>query len=259
MRQQTHVVDLLAKTPQAPTSSHRAKAQLPIDAVILAEGIGIKKSPWRIDTPQSLLRIGDKPLISYSLELMEKHRIPRVHIGLSTEENELSTYIEQLPAFKEDYSFMKFRKTKGSFEGMMTCEDFHNEYILAISGSVLTNLNLGALFHQLIEKNADMVIATVPYPVEIDYDILEMRGNIVTYLKPQPAIKVPINGGICLFKRSLLEMIPRYQYLESSDFTDLLLNAGKRIVSYPIQKYWLDIRGPQEYKQAQKDVLKYSL
>lgn len=259
MRQQTPVVDLLAKTPNIPTSTRTAKAMLPIDAVILADGIGVKRTPWSIDTPQSLLRIGDKPLISYMLELMSKHRIPRVHVGLSTEENELSTYIGQLPAFKQEYSFMKFRKTKGSFEGMMTCKDFQNDYILAISGSVLTNLNIGALFHQLIEKNADMVIATIPYPVEIDYDILGMRGNIVTYLKPQPAIKVPINGGICLFKRSLLKMIPRYQYLESSDFTDLLLNAGKRIVSYSIQKYWLDIRGPQEYKQAQNDVLKYSL
>ena len=259
MRQHTPVIDFLATRDTTPSSSNEALAPLPIDAVILSDGIGSKKVPWAMDTPKSLLRIGDKPLISYALELMRRHRIQQVHIGLPTEENELSQYIQQLPAFRKGYSFMKFKKTKGSFEGMTSRGEFYNDYILAISGSVLTNLNIGALFHQLTEKNADMVIATVPYPVEIDYDILGMRGNIVTDLKPQPAIRVPINGGVCLFKRSLLEMIPRYQYLESSDFTDLLLNAGKRIVSYPIQKYWLDIRGPKEYKMAQKDVLKYSL
>ena len=259
MRQHTPVVDLLATHDTTPRSSNETLAPLPIDAVILGDGIGSKKVPWAMDTPKSLLRIGDKPLISYALELMRKYRIHRIHIGLPSDENELSHYISQLPAFRKSYSFMKFKKAKGSFEGMTADGGFSNDYILAISGSVLTNLNIGGLFYQLKEKNADMVIATVPYPVEIDYDMLGMRGNIVTDLKPQPAIRVPINGGICLFKRSLLEMIPRYQYLESSDFTDMLLNAGKRIVSYPIQKYWLDIRGPKEYKMAQKDVLKYSL
>ncbi len=259
MRQRTPVIDLLATQSSSHLASPSIRPTLPIDAVILVDRIGVRKSPWMADTPKSLLRIGDKPLISYTLELLDKHRISHVHIGMSSEENELSTYVRQLPSFQENFSFVNFQKSKGSFEGMMASGQFQQEYILAMSGSVLTNLNIGALFHQLVEKNADMVIATVPYPVEIDYDILGMRGNIITYLEAQPIIKVPINGGVCLFKRSLLEMIPRYQYLESSDFTDLLLNAGKRIVSYSIQKYWLDIRGPEEYKQAQNDVLKYSL
>jgi NDP-sugar pyrophosphorylase family protein len=38
-----------------------------------------------------------------------------------------------------------------------------------------------------------------------------------------------------------------------TDLIDLLIQKGRRVVSFPVMEYWLDIGQPADYQQAQDD------
>ena len=52
-------------------------------------------------------------------------------------------------------------------------------------------------------------------------------------------------------KKELLELMPRNAFYNATDFIDLLIEKGKRVVRFPITGNWIDIGKPEDYKRAQ--------
>jgi NDP-sugar pyrophosphorylase family protein len=64
------------------------------------------------------------------------------------------------------------------------------------------------------------------------------------------------NAGIYLIKRKLLELIPKNTFFDATNFIELLIAKGYKVIQYPHTGYWIDIGKYEEYSRAQ-DLVKH--
>jgi NDP-sugar pyrophosphorylase family protein len=90
--------------------------------------------------------------------------------------------------------------------------------------------------------------------VNIPYAVLETaEGNIIN-LKEKPTYTYYSNGGIYLIKKSVLDFLPKNAHFNATDLIEQLIIAGKKVFSYPLVGYWLDIGCHQDFERAQVDI-----
>ncbi len=62
------------------------------------------------------------------------------------------------------------------------------------------------------------------------------------------------NAGIYLIKRKYIEMIQEGSFYNATDMVSDLISNGKKVITYPILGYWLDIGRHEDYAKAQEDI-----
>ena len=123
-----------------------------------------------------------------------------------------------------------------------------------MNSDLLTNINLEAMFNELVNNNADMIIATTDYKVQIPYGVVESNGNQITALKEKPIYTYYSNAGIYIFKKEMINFIPENTHFNATDLLEKGIANNKTILHYPINNYWLDIGKHIDFEKAQKDV-----
>jgi NDP-sugar pyrophosphorylase family protein len=134
-------------------------------------------------------------------------------------------------------------------------DGFAHDDILVMNSDLLTNIDFADFYTTFKEADADMAVAATSYHVDVPYAVLEVDGkNLATSLKEKPRYTYYSNAGIYFIKRDLLEMIPKGAFYDITDLMEAVLAANKKLITYPITGYWLDIGKPEDYKQAQEDI-----
>jgi len=142
----------------------------------------------------------------------------------------------------------------GTIGSVSLKEQFFNDYILVMNSDLLTNIDYEDMFKDFIVKNADMIVATTPYEVEIPYGVIETNGDNIVAIKEKPTYTYYSNAGIYMFKKEFVDLIPKGKYFNATDLMEALYSQDKKVVHYPIIDYWLDIGKPHDYEKAQKDI-----
>ncbi|MGZ4090238.1 MAG: sugar phosphate nucleotidyltransferase, partial [Bacteroidia bacterium] len=78
--------------------------------------------------------------------------------------------------------------------------------------------------------------------------------NLATSLKEKPRYTYYSNAGIYFLKKSLLALIPKNEFFDITDLMEAILASNKKLITYPITGYWLDIGKPEDFKKAQDDI-----
>jgi NDP-sugar pyrophosphorylase family protein len=145
-------------------------------------------------------------------------------------------------------------KPLGTLGSISKINNFQHEYVLITNSDLLTNLNYEHFFLEFLKQDADLAVVTIPYQVNIPYAVLETNNGNVVNFKEKPTYTYYSNGGIYLVKRSVLDLIPNDTHFNATDLMDKLISEQKKVFSYPMIGYWLDIGNPEDYKKAQIDI-----
>jgi dTDP-glucose pyrophosphorylase len=232
----------------------KVKTILPIDAVIMAGGVGSRLMPLTKDTPKPMLEVGGKPIMEYNVDLLKSFGISHLTLSVKYLKEIIENYYKDGSAKEMHISYVTEDEPLGTIGAVKQITKFHNDYILVMNSDLLTNINLDAMFNELKQDKADMIIATTDYQVQIPYGVVESEGNQVKALKEKPTYTYYSNAGIYIFKKSLVELIPDHSFFNATDFLDKLIELNKKVLHYPIKKYWLDIGKHVDFEKAQRDV-----
>lgn len=126
--------------------------------------------------------------------------------------------------------------------------------LLIINGDILTQLNLRAMFDFHREHRADMTVATRKYEFQVPYGVVETEGVEISSLVEKPSLGFFINAGIYLLEPVVRHYIPGARRFDMTDLIECLLADKRKVVSFPIWEYWLDIGQHADYEQAQGDL-----
>ena len=97
-----------------------------------------------------------------------------------------------------------------------------------------------------------MSVAAVPYVVKVPYGVFNLEGRDIKGVTEKPTISYYANAGIYLIKRERLELIPENVFFNATDFMDLLIQKGYKVIRYPISGYWIDIGQHDELERARE-------
>ena len=110
-----------------------------------------------------------------------------------------------------------------------------------------------AFFVDFITNGADFSVATIPYSVNIPYAVLDTANGHVVSFKEKPTYTYYSNAGIYLMRKEVIEQIPERPY-NATDLMEKLIHEGRKVISFPIIGYWLDVGNPQDYAKANQDI-----
>ncbi|WP_417857477.1 MULTISPECIES: sugar phosphate nucleotidyltransferase [Flavobacteriaceae] len=230
------------------------KSYLPIDAVIMAGGLGSRLRPLTNDLPKPLLKVGDKEIISYNFDRLSEYGILNQKITVNYLSNLIKDYCS---SYNEniDFEIIEEKEFMGTAGSLSLVKSFKNDTVLLMNSDLLTNIDYEDFYKSFIKHNADVMVASIPYSVNLPYAIFDLEDKRVTSFKEKPSYTYYANAGIYLMKKEIIDEIPKGSFFNATDLMQLIIESpDKELKHYPIRNYWLDIGKHEDYEKAQKDV-----
>lgn len=231
----------------------KIKSMLPVDAVIMAGGLGNRLRPLTNDKPKPLLKVGGKEIVSYNFDRLHEYGIDNQHVTV----NYLGEQLEEFCASYSDkinFNIVWEKEFMGTAGSLSLIEDFKNDTVLLMNSDLLTNIDYEDFYISFLDSKADILVASIPYPVNLPYAIFELENENVKSFREKPSFTYYANAGIYLIKKELISTIPKNTFFNATDLMEQTIKMGKNLIHYPIRTYWLDIGKHEDFEKAQKDI-----
>lgn len=229
----------------------KQKSILPIDAVLMAGGKGLRLRPLTETVPKPLLKVGNKPIIDYNIDHLIEYGVDQISITVNYLKEQIESYIAE-SRVGSNIRCVREPQYLGTIGSIRFVECFHHDTVLVMNSDLFTNINYEDFFSHFSEYQADMSVAAVPYSVSVPYGIFDLDGREIKGIKEKPTFNYYANAGIYLIKRDLLDLIPSNIFFDATDFLNLLISKGYKVIRYPITGYWLDIGKFEDFDKAQE-------
>ena len=230
------------------------RSYLPIDAIIMAGGKGTRLRPLTETTPKPLLMVGDKSIMEHNVDRLALYGIDDFWFSVKYLGDQIVDYFGNGKDKNRSIHYVWEDEPMGTIGSVSKIDNFEHEHVLVSNSDVLTNLDYEAFYLDFIKKDADFAVVTIPYNVSIPYAVLETSNGHVLDFKEKPTYTYYSNGGIYLMKRSVLDYIPKGTHFNATDLMEKLIAENKKVVSYPLVGYWLDVGKHEDFEKAQRDI-----
>lgn len=227
--------------------------ELPLRAVVMAGGFGTRLRPLTDDLPKPMLPVGSKPLLELIVNQLREAGIKHVNVATHYRGDLIAEHFKDGQDFGVDIRYVREDQPLGT-AGALGLLDESDDPLVVINGDILTRVDFRAMhsFHR--EHNADLTVGVRLYEFRVPYGVVNTDGVAVTGISEKPVVRQFINAGIYLLDPSVRRLVPNRQRYDIPDLIECLLAGNRRVVSFPIREYWLDIGKADHYDQAQADV-----
>jgi dTDP-glucose pyrophosphorylase/CBS domain-containing protein len=229
------------------------KQVLPLQAVIMAGGLGTRLRPLTEEIPKPMLPLGDRPLMERTIERLREAGIRRVNVTTHYRPEKITDHFGDGQEFGVEINYVAESRPLGTAGALGLMEAPH-EPLLVINGDILTRVDFRAMLDYHRKHAADLTLGVRHYDLQVPYGIVECEGPQVRQVREKPMFHFLVNAGIYLLEPSMHQYIPRGQHFDMTDLIQRLLENKCAVLSFPIVEYWLDIGQYDDYEQAQEDV-----
>ena len=240
------VVDLLLRRDLV------SDEKLPLQAFIMAGGLGKRLGPLTDDMPKPMLQVGKKPILEHIVDQLRDTGIENIRISTNYLREKITGYFGNGENFGVNIEYVNEDQPLGT-AGSIGLVDTPADPLLVINGDILTGINFRAMFDFHVEHEADMTVGFRKYEFQVPYGVIECDGYRICSLQEKPLHQFFVNAGIYLIQPAMHAHIPTEKFYDMTDLVKELLRQGKSVVSFPIIEYWVDIGMPEDLKRANGD------
>jgi dTDP-glucose pyrophosphorylase/CBS domain-containing protein len=225
---------------------------LDVQAVVMAGGFGARMRPLTDELPKPMLPIGDKPIMEHIVAQLRESGVRNVNVTTHYHPEKIQEHFGDGSAFGVDVRYVSEDKPLGT-AGALSLLSSRTQPMLVVNGDILTRMNFGALHHFHCLHGAELTVAVRQYDISVPYGVVECDGAAVVKLREKPNYPVLVNAGIYLVEPSVFDLIPVGERFDMTDLIDALIVTGRRVASFPVVEYWIDIGQHDDYRRAQED------
>lgn len=231
------------------------RSLIPADVVLMAGGKGERLKPLTDTTPKPMLTIGDKPVIVRNIERLARYGIRNFTVSVRHLADKIVDGLKHLDSDLIRLDFVKEELPLGTIGSVKLVRQFQHDHVLLMNSDLVTNIDFHEFYKKFKESGADMQVATIPYHIDVPYAVMNINDkDEVLSFREKPRYTYYSNAGIYLFKKELIDLIPANQPFDATHFMEEVIRQKKKLVSYPILGYWLDIGRVEDYYKAQEDI-----
>ncbi len=223
-----------------------------MQAVILAGGKGRRLRPYTTVLPKPLMPLGEMPIIEVVLRQLAASGFRQVTVAVGYLAELLMAYCGNGSKYGLDLSYSREETPLGTAGPLALIDGLRQgESFLVMNGDVLTTLDFAALAARHRASGAAATIATHQRQQQINYGIIESddADRVTAYIE-KPQYHYQVSMGVYVLTPAVLDFVPRGQYLDLPDLVRTLMAAGRPVLAYPFDGYWLDIGRHDDYEQA---------
>lgn len=228
---------------------------LPIQAVVMAGGQGIRLRPLTEKLPKPMLPVGDKPLLQRIIEQMQKAGIRRVHLATHYKGEIIENHFRDGRDFGMEISYIREDRPLGTAGALCRLEP-SDDPLLVVNGDILSLVDFRAMLDFHRDNDAVMTVAVREYTLKVPYGIVQNSGLDVTGIVEKPEISHLVNAAIYMMNKEACRYIPDDQPYDMPDLIARLIEDKHKVVAFLVREYWQDIGRMADYQEAVDNVKK---
>jgi NDP-sugar pyrophosphorylase family protein len=218
--------------------------------VILAGGKGTRLKPYTTVFPKPLMPIGEMPILEVVLRQLKSYDFQNITISVNHLADLIMNFFGDGSQLGLKISYCLEDKPLGTAGSLSLVEDLTDPF-LVMNGDLLTTLDYSALLKYHLSSQSKATIGVFQRKVKIDFGILEIDNNkkLLDY-REKPEYEFVVSVGINVMDKSVLEYIPKNEYLDIPTLIMNLKKHGHEISTFRSECEWLDIGRPDDYEKA---------
>jgi NDP-sugar pyrophosphorylase family protein len=223
-----------------------------MQALILAGGAGTRLRPILPGLNKPMAPVAGRPFLEYLLLQLKKHEINEVTLCVGYQADLIHSYIGTGERWGLRISYSSEAVARGTAGALKLAQDFiHEANFFVMNGDSLFAIDLRTLLHSHHDRKALATVALAQVEDIRRYGAVRVneRGRIVSFIeKREDAASGLINGGVYVFAREMLALIPpgRPVSLEQEILPGLV---GRALYGLPLAGYFVDIGVPADYRR----------
>jgi mannose-1-phosphate guanylyltransferase/phosphomannomutase len=230
-------------------------------AVIMAGGEGTRLRPLTSNAPKPMMPIVNAPMMEHIVALLREHGFEDIVVTVAFLANHIRNYFGDGSELGVRMVYATEETPLGTAGSVLNARDELDERFLVISGDVLTDIDLGAVWRFHEERGAVATIGLTPVDNPLEFGIVITRedGSIERFLEKPTWGQVfsdTINTGIFVLEPEIFDFIAEGRPVDfSSEVFPALLEQSKPLYGAVVEGYWEDVGTLEAYVRAHKDVL----
>lgn len=230
----------------------KKKSILPLECMIMAGGRGKRLSPLTDSIPKPMLPLGEKPIIEHNIDRLISYGIQKIYISVKYLGEQIRDHFGDGSSKGISIEYVWEDKPLGTAGALSLVDGFKSKHILLMNSDLFTDVDFEDLYLDLVNEQADMVIASTEYKVDVPFAVFETERRQIKSFKEKPSYVYHSNAGVYMFKTELLKKIPKNHFYDITDLMENAVSEGFKLIHNPILGYWIDIGSPADYKRAQE-------
>jgi len=221
--------------------------------VLMVGGLGTRLRPLTDNKPKPLLEVGNKPILETIINNFAKHGFKNIILCVNYKSEMIQDYFGDGSTFGVNISYTHEEKRMGTAGALSLMKKDLREPFFVMNGDLLTNINFE---HMLDYHLKDQSIATMgvrEYDFQVPYGVVTVKNASIAKIEEKPVHKFFVSGGIYLLGNEVLSEIPDDTFYDMPTLFNKLIADEKKVISFPIREYWLDIGRLSDYEQANNE------
>ena len=231
-------------------------------AVVLVGGFGTRLRPLTYTIPKPMLPVLHRPIIEHLVDNLARAGVREVIFALGFKPE---VFVEAFPDGTCSGVALRYAvereplDTAGAIRFAATFAGIDETFVV-VNGDVLTDLDVAELvdFHRTRGAAATLHLIPVDDPSAFGVVATDERGRVTAFVEKPSIADAPsnlVNAGTYVLEPSVLGLIDpdRPVSIERETFPSLVREGT--LFAMPADVYWIDTGRPDQYLQANLDVL----
>ena len=229
--------------------------------IIMAGGEGTRLRPLTCDCPKPMIRLMDRSVMQWTIELMKRHGIGEIAATLGYQPDCVTDRFGDGAALGVSLRYFIERTPLGTAGGVKQAEGFLDETFAVLSGDAVTDLDLTAAadFHRRSGALATLVLTRSDDPLDYGVVDLDADGRVKGFHEKPDWTEVTsdtVNTGIYILEPEVLRHIPGDRPCDfGRELFPRLVQAGLPVYGCVTRDYWCDVGDVRAYLSAHMDAL----
>jgi mannose-1-phosphate guanylyltransferase len=233
------------------------------EAIVLVGGQGTRLRPLTVNTPKPMLPCAGVPFLTHLLAKLRAAGVDHVVMATSYRPEVFIDHFGDGTALGLSIDYVTEEQPLGTGGGIRNVADRlrsgPDDPVLILNSDVLSEHSIEAqlALHQQTAAEVTLHLTRVDDPRAYGCVPTDPDGTVRAFLEKLPnPLTDQINAGCYVFRRCVIDSIPADQVVsvERDTFPDLLA-AGRRVVGYVDNAYWLDVGTPAAFIKASADLV----
>ncbi len=218
--------------------------------VLMAGGMGSRLRPLTDDLPKPMLKVGEKPILEIIMNQFKNYGFTNFIISINYKADIVEGYFGDGSDFDINIQYVRETKRLGTAGCLKLIEQSLSKPFYVMNGDLLTRLDFEDMLKFHVANKFDMTMGVRQYEYQIPYGVIDIDGNSISAITEKPVNNCTINAGVYCVSPELIEYIPKNEYYDITSLITTCLHDRRKIGSYHIKDYWMDIGRIEDYNKA---------
>lgn len=231
-----------------------------VDAVVLVGGKGTRLRPLTLSAPKPILPTAGLPFVTHLLSRIAAAGIKHVIMSTSYQPGVFEEEFGDGSKLGLEIEYVVEEEPLGTGGGIANVADrLRHDTAMVFNGDVLSGADVGQLLDYHHDSDADLTLHLVRVGDPRTFGCVPTENGRVTAFveKTQDPPTDQINAGCYVFKRGLIDRIPRGRAVSvEREVFPALLSDGVAMCGYVDSSYWRDMGTPEDFVRGSADLVR---